>query len=47
VYQQSNGQWAVIGIVSFSKTCADPGIPGVYTRVDNYKEWIKSKALST
>ena len=33
-------RYAVIGITSFGVECADPDYPGVYTRVDNYLDWI-------
>jgi len=33
-------RYAVIGITSFGVKCADPDYPGVYTRVDNYLDWI-------
>ncbi|XP_059210379.1 tryptase-like [Centropristis striata] len=34
--------WILSGIVSFGKGCAVPMIPGGYTRVSRYQEWIKS-----
>lgn len=40
LYQEA-GTWRLIGITSFgTATCAQPKIPGGYTRVANYLDWI-------
>nr|XP_019960557.1 PREDICTED: mast cell tryptase-like [Paralichthys olivaceus] len=36
------GRWVQSGIVSFGDGCAKPDTPGVYVRVSQYQEWIKS-----
>lgn len=44
---ERNGQWYQVGIVSFGIGCGRKNIPGVYTRVDAYEEWIEETILTT
>lgn len=37
-------QGVQFGIISWSRGCAEPNLPAVYTRVPLYTEWIRSQA---
>jgi secreted trypsin-like serine protease len=41
-----NGERVLVGIVSQGVGCANPGYPGLYTRVSAYQAWIKSAKMS-
>lgn len=35
-----DGHITLIGVVSFGNDCAMKGFPGIYTKLDNYYDWI-------
>ncbi|MBN3306372.1 KLKB1 protein, partial [Amia calva] len=46
---QAGDTWYLMGITSWGDGCGEPGKPGVYTRVESYRDWITttiSKNLS-
>ncbi|KXN65112.1 putative trypsin-like serine protease precursor [Conidiobolus coronatus NRRL 28638] len=43
LFKYENGKQILVGVTSFGIGCANPDIPGIYTRVSNYAQWIKKQ----
>ncbi|XP_069679505.1 trypsin-1 [Periplaneta americana] len=43
--QLDSGRWATIGVVSWGVRCGEPNTPGIYTRVNEYLQWIVENSV--
>lgn len=39
--QSNTVNFFLIGVVSYGYKCAEPGYPGIYSKVSLYTDWIK------
>ncbi|KAG1678540.1 Serine proteinase stubble [Nymphon striatum] len=46
VCRMEDNKWTQVGIVSFGIGCGRANIPGVYTKVDQYTDWIHTTVLT-
>ncbi|KAG1662604.1 Proclotting enzyme [Nymphon striatum] len=47
VMPSDDGRMYLMGIVSYGFRCAEPGFPGVYTRVPKYLDWLRENMRNT
>ncbi|XP_064093601.1 clotting factor G beta subunit-like [Macrobrachium nipponense] len=47
ITQSDDGRWVQLGVVSFGYRCAEPNVPGFYTKLSNYVNWIENVTLSS
>ena len=46
VCSRKDGSWALVGVTSFGKGCAQKSYYGVYTDTRKYKKWIADNLAS-
>merc|ERR1711997_386407 len=42
---EAEGDWVLTGLVSWGIGCAKPDLPGIYTNVLNYQDWVRNNML--
>lgn len=45
IFNGSYSNFYQIGVVSYGKKCAEPGFPGVYSRITYFVPWIEEKVI--
>lgn len=44
--QTKSKQWTLVGVISWGIKCGEPGIPGIYTRVSHFLDYIYEHAVN-
>lgn len=42
VCEGASGRWYVVGLVAWGESCGQPGVPGVYSRISYFKDFINN-----
>jgi hypothetical protein len=43
LFTKRNGSWVQVGITSWGEGCAEPGYPGISTRLPNFANWVRNQ----
>lgn len=44
--QSTSKQWILVGVISWGIKCGEPGVPGIYTRIPHFLDFIYEHAVS-
>ncbi|XP_049524699.1 proclotting enzyme-like isoform X5 [Dermacentor silvarum] len=44
--QSRSKQWTLIGVISWGIKCGEPGVPGIYTRISHFLDYIYEHAVN-
>lgn len=44
--QSRSKQWTLIGVISWGIKCGEPGVPGIYTRITHFLDYIYEHAVN-
>lgn len=44
--QSRSKQWTLVGVISWGIKCGEPGVPGIYTRVSHFLDYIYEHAVN-